>query len=180
MQRSSTGKGPLRVCIVGGGSSGILAARQMIDEGFEPVIYELSSCLGGLWAYRGDSEEGMRSTIINSSKEMSAFSIRKNNGAWTLFSGKNRNRQWLRDQRRIRHDARNTCSSLSCTRVHDGPIRFTRNKRTRSPTRLGRRPMSKSRGRRQPRNRLQKRSHSKKWKRSSYLGGRARSQSVWY
>ncbi|CAN8026543.1 unnamed protein product, partial [Ixodes persulcatus] len=69
-----------RVCIVGGGSSGILAARQMLDEGFQPVIYELSSSLGGLWAYRGDSEEGlpsvMWSTIINTSKEMSAFRSR--------------------------------------------------------------------------------------------------------
>lgn len=77
MQRSRNDKGPLRACIVGGGSSGILAARQMLDEGFQPVIYELSSSLGGLWAYRGDSEEGlpsvMRSTVINSSKELGAF-----------------------------------------------------------------------------------------------------------
>ncbi|XP_040068654.1 flavin-containing monooxygenase 5-like [Ixodes scapularis] len=50
----------------------------MLDEGFEPVIYELSSSLGGLWAYRGDSQEGlpsvMWSTVINSSKELGAFS----------------------------------------------------------------------------------------------------------
>ncbi|CAN8011649.1 unnamed protein product, partial [Ixodes pacificus] len=107
-------------------------------------------------------------------------SIRKNNEVGTQFSGRDRNRQWLRDQRRMRLDARNTCSSLSCTSRHQGPIRFRRSKRTRSPTRLGRRPMSKSRGRRQPRNRLQKRSHSRKRKRSSYIGGRARTESVWY
>ncbi|CAN7937603.1 unnamed protein product, partial [Ixodes hexagonus] len=69
---------PLRVCVVGGGPSGILAARQMLDEGFQPVIYELSSSLGGLWTYRSNSAEGlpsvMRSTVMNNSKEMSAFS----------------------------------------------------------------------------------------------------------
>ncbi|CAN8020232.1 unnamed protein product, partial [Ixodes persulcatus] len=107
-------------------------------------------------------------------------SIRKNNGAGTQFSGRDRNSQWLRDQRRMRLDARNTCSRLSCTSRHHGPIRLRRNKRTRSPTRLGRRPMSKSRRRRQPRNRLQKRPHSRGRKRSSYLRGRARTRSVWY
>ncbi|EEC02063.1 flavin-containing monooxygenase, putative [Ixodes scapularis] len=69
---------PLRVCIVGGGPSGILSARQMLDEGFQPIVYEMSSSLGGLWAYRDRSEEGMpsimRSTVFNTSKEMSAFS----------------------------------------------------------------------------------------------------------
>ncbi|CAN7976234.1 unnamed protein product, partial [Ixodes persulcatus] len=107
-------------------------------------------------------------------------SIRKNNGAATQFSGRDRNRQWLRNQRRIRFDARNTCSSLSCTKRHQGPIRFRRSKRTRSSTRLGRTPMSKSRRRRQSRNRLRRRSHSRKRKRSCYLGGRARTRSVWY
>ncbi|CAN7980575.1 unnamed protein product, partial [Ixodes pacificus] len=43
-------------------------------------------------------------------------SIRKNNGAGTQFSVRDRNRQWPRDQRCIRLNARNTCSSLSCTR----------------------------------------------------------------
>ncbi|XP_040066569.1 flavin-containing monooxygenase 5-like [Ixodes scapularis] len=69
---------PLRVCIVGGGPSGILSVRQMLDEGFQPIVYEMSSSLGGLWAYRDHSEEGvpsiMWSTVFNSSKEISAFS----------------------------------------------------------------------------------------------------------
>ncbi|CAN7937602.1 unnamed protein product [Ixodes hexagonus] len=78
MDGSGDQKRPLRVCVVGGGSSGVLAARQMLDEGFQPVIYEASGSLGGLWAYRDNSAEGlpsvMKSTVINSSKEMSAFS----------------------------------------------------------------------------------------------------------
>ncbi|KAG0430525.1 hypothetical protein HPB47_022620 [Ixodes persulcatus] len=77
MNGSGDKDSPLRVCIVGGGPSGILCARQMLDEGFQPIVYEMSSSLGGLWAYRDHSEEGvpsiMRSTVFNSSKEMSAF-----------------------------------------------------------------------------------------------------------
>lgn len=67
-----------RICIVGAGSTGISSARQMMDEGFDPVLYERSDTLGGLWAYHNDDEDGrasvMRSTIINTSKEMSAYS----------------------------------------------------------------------------------------------------------
>ncbi|KAG0444052.1 hypothetical protein HPB47_014237 [Ixodes persulcatus] len=96
--------------------------------------------------------------------------IRKNNGAGAQYSGRDRNSQWLRDQTRMRLDVRNMCSRLSCTSGHQGPIRLRRSKRTRIPTRLRRRPMSKNRGRRQPGNRLQKRPHSRGRKRSSHLG----------
>lgn len=68
---------PLRVCIVGAGATGLCSAHHMLNEGFEPVIFERADTLGGLWAYRDDSIEGrasvMQSTVINSSKEMTAF-----------------------------------------------------------------------------------------------------------
>uniref|UniRef100_A0A023GL55 Flavin-containing monooxygenase n=1 Tax=Amblyomma triste TaxID=251400 RepID=A0A023GL55_AMBTT len=67
-----------RVCVVGAGSSGLTTARQMLDYGFDVVLYERSGDVGGLWAYHDDDVEGqasvMRTTIINTSKEMSAFS----------------------------------------------------------------------------------------------------------
>lgn len=67
-----------RVCVVGAGSSGLTSARQMLDYGLDVVLYERSRAIGGLWAYRDDDVEGqasvMRTTIINTSKEMSAFS----------------------------------------------------------------------------------------------------------
>ncbi|XP_049521466.1 flavin-containing monooxygenase 5-like isoform X6 [Dermacentor silvarum] len=67
-----------KVCIVGAGSSGLTCARQMLDYGFDVVLYERSPDIGGLWAYHDDDVEGrasvMRTTIINTSKEMSAFS----------------------------------------------------------------------------------------------------------
>ncbi|KAL1427560.1 hypothetical protein MTO96_017262 [Rhipicephalus appendiculatus] len=67
-----------KVCVVGAGSSGLTCARQMLDYGFDVVLYERSADIGGLWAYHDDDVEGrasvMRTTIINTSKEMSAFS----------------------------------------------------------------------------------------------------------
>lgn len=67
-----------KVCVVGAGSSGLTCARQVLDYGFDVVLYERSADTGGLWAYHEDDVEGqasvMRTTIINTSKEMSAFS----------------------------------------------------------------------------------------------------------
>lgn len=67
-----------RICIVGGGASGISAAKACTEEGHEYVIYEMYKTFGGLWRYRDEDVDGLASvaaaTIINSSKEMSAFS----------------------------------------------------------------------------------------------------------
>lgn len=67
-----------RICVIGAGASGINAIKVCREEGFDVVCYEQSNFLGGLWKYRDDDVDGlasvMRSTIINSSKEMSAYS----------------------------------------------------------------------------------------------------------
>jgi dimethylaniline monooxygenase (N-oxide forming) len=67
-----------RICIIGGGASGITAAKACIEEGHDYVIYEMYHTFGGLWRYRDEDVNGLASvaaaTIINSSKEMSAFS----------------------------------------------------------------------------------------------------------
>lgn len=72
---SSSGK---KICIIGGGASGITAAKACIEEGHDYVIYEMYKTFGGLWRYRDEDVDGLASvaaaTIINSSKEMSAFS----------------------------------------------------------------------------------------------------------
>ncbi|XP_074603122.1 flavin-containing monooxygenase 5-like [Brevipalpus obovatus] len=67
-----------KICVIGAGASGINAIKECRDEGFDVVCYEQSNFLGGLWKYRDDDVDGlasvMRSTIINSSKEMSSYS----------------------------------------------------------------------------------------------------------
>lgn len=88
----------IRIAIIGGGVSGILAIKACKEEEdlfSEIVCYERTSDLGGLWKYRDfdtDNEDQnnnkvssssakaidmptvMKGTIANSSKEMSAFS----------------------------------------------------------------------------------------------------------
>lgn len=38
-----------KVAIVGGGSVGIFAARQCIDEGLRPTVFEAAAGVGGVW-----------------------------------------------------------------------------------------------------------------------------------
>ncbi|XP_077487813.1 flavin-containing monooxygenase 5-like isoform X2 [Amblyomma americanum] len=67
-----------RVAVVGAGASGLTAVKACLEEGLDVVCYERTDVLGGLWRYTDTVERGracvMRSTVINSSKELSAFS----------------------------------------------------------------------------------------------------------
>lgn len=67
-----------KVAILGGGSAGMTAVKACVEEGLDVVCFERTDDIGGLWRYTDDPEDGrggvMKSTIINSSKEISAFS----------------------------------------------------------------------------------------------------------
>uniref|UniRef100_A0A8C4V1A0 Flavin-containing monooxygenase n=1 Tax=Falco tinnunculus TaxID=100819 RepID=A0A8C4V1A0_FALTI len=67
-----------RVAIIGGGSSGLCAIKACLQEGLEPVCFERTGDIGGLWRFEEHPEEGRasiyRSVIINTSKEMMCFS----------------------------------------------------------------------------------------------------------
>ncbi|XP_049528637.1 uncharacterized protein LOC119460837 isoform X2 [Dermacentor silvarum] len=67
-----------RVAVIGAGASGLTAVKACLEEGLDVVCYERTDVLAGLWHYTDTVERGracvMRSTVINSSKEMSAFS----------------------------------------------------------------------------------------------------------
>lgn len=41
-----------RVAVVGGGSSGLACIKCCLDEGLEPVCYESSDDIGGLWRFK--------------------------------------------------------------------------------------------------------------------------------
>ncbi|CAG2102730.1 unnamed protein product [Medioppia subpectinata] len=68
----------IRIGIIGGGASGSMACKACLEEGFEPMVFEKNSYTGGLWRYHDENIDGVasvaKSTIINSSKEMTAFS----------------------------------------------------------------------------------------------------------
>ncbi|KAM4629265.1 LOW QUALITY PROTEIN: uncharacterized protein ACJ7VT_001609 [Polymixia lowei] len=67
-----------RVAVVGGGSSGLACIKICLDEGLEPVCFESSDDIGGLWRYKESPEPGRssiyRSLVVNTSKEMMCFS----------------------------------------------------------------------------------------------------------
>ncbi|KAM4641600.1 flavin-containing monooxygenase 5-like [Discoglossus pictus] len=67
-----------KICIVGGGSSGLTAIKCCLDEDLEPTCFERSEDIGGLWRFKKEPEDGRasiyKSVIINSSKEMMCFS----------------------------------------------------------------------------------------------------------
>ncbi|XP_070532004.1 flavin-containing monooxygenase 5-like [Ptychodera flava] len=69
---------PKRIAVIGAGASGLIAMKCCLDEGLEPVCFDKGTDIGGLWNYHEDVKDGhasvFRSTIINTSKELMAFS----------------------------------------------------------------------------------------------------------
>lgn len=67
-----------RVLVIGSGVSGLTAIKACKEESLDVVCYEKSGDFGGLWRYHDSDTDGvpsvMKSTISNTSKEMSAFS----------------------------------------------------------------------------------------------------------
>ncbi|CAJ0584989.1 unnamed protein product, partial [Mesorhabditis spiculigera] len=66
-----------RVCIIGAGASGLPSIRHAVLYDCDVVCFEASHAIGGLWRYKPeDTDEGtvMKTTVINTSKEMTAYS----------------------------------------------------------------------------------------------------------
>jgi cation diffusion facilitator CzcD-associated flavoprotein CzcO len=42
----------MRVAIVGAGASGLPAIRNALQYGVEPIAFEMSDAIGGLWRYK--------------------------------------------------------------------------------------------------------------------------------
>lgn len=41
-----------RVAVIGGGSSGLVCIKSCVEEGLEPVCFERSDDIGGLWRFK--------------------------------------------------------------------------------------------------------------------------------
>ncbi|XP_005160478.2 si:dkey-239i20.4 isoform X1 [Danio rerio] len=67
-----------RVAVIGAGSSGLAAIKCCLDEGLEPVCFESSDDIGGLWRFREKPETDRcsiyHSLTVNTSKEMMCYS----------------------------------------------------------------------------------------------------------
>lgn len=74
-----------KVAVIGGGPAGIVAARYLKSEGFEPVLYEQGERLGGQWT--GDPRySGVWPAMrTNTSRVMTAFSDRRHDRETPVF-----------------------------------------------------------------------------------------------
>lgn len=67
---------PLKACIIGAGSSGIVAAKVFTEHHIPFDCFEKGSQVGGLWKYNNDNglSAAYRSLHINTSKRITAYS----------------------------------------------------------------------------------------------------------
>lgn len=67
-----------RIAVIGSGASGLTCIKCCLEEDLEPVCFERSDDIGGLWRFQETPEEGRasiyKSVVINTSKEMMCFS----------------------------------------------------------------------------------------------------------
>uniref|UniRef100_W5MWD4 Flavin-containing monooxygenase n=1 Tax=Lepisosteus oculatus TaxID=7918 RepID=W5MWD4_LEPOC len=67
-----------RVAVIGAGPSGLVSIKSCLEEGLEPVCFESSDAIGGMWRFKEKPEPGRasiyRSLVVNTSKEMMCFS----------------------------------------------------------------------------------------------------------
>lgn len=67
-----------KICVIGAGSSGLSSIKACKEENMNIDCFEVTDHFGGLWRFHDDSEDGqpsvMKSTVINTSKEIGAFS----------------------------------------------------------------------------------------------------------
>ncbi|XP_078263907.1 flavin-containing monooxygenase 5-like [Rhinoraja longicauda] len=69
---------PKRVAIIGAGASGLPCIKCCLDEDLEPVCFERTDDIGGLWNFQEKVTDGRpsiyKSLVINTSKEMMCYS----------------------------------------------------------------------------------------------------------
>jgi dimethylaniline monooxygenase (N-oxide forming) len=56
--------------VIGLGAAGLVALKNLKEQGFDVTGFERSSCIGGLWKYsEGDQLSVLSTTVVNISKE---------------------------------------------------------------------------------------------------------------
>ena len=63
-----------RVAVIGAGPAGLVAARYLVSEGFEPIVYERSISIGGQWSGHPMHSGIWPSLRTNTSRVLTAFS----------------------------------------------------------------------------------------------------------
>ncbi len=64
-----------RIAVIGAGAAGLCSAKYMRAAGFDVVIFEIGSQIGGMWTYLNDNglSNAYRTLHINTSKKVTSF-----------------------------------------------------------------------------------------------------------
>ena len=64
-----------RVAVIGAGAAGLCSARHLLARGLEVVVYEIGSCIGGLWVFGNDNglSPAYDSLHLNSEARVTAY-----------------------------------------------------------------------------------------------------------
>lgn len=67
--------GRRRVAVIGAGAAGLCAARHLLARGVDVVVYELGTCIGGLWVFDNDNgiAPAYASLHLNSEARVTAY-----------------------------------------------------------------------------------------------------------
>ena len=64
-----------RICVIGGGPSGLVMAKSLLEEGHVPIVFEVKAHLGGVWNPAPNKFSGVyKKTRFQNSKDTSFFS----------------------------------------------------------------------------------------------------------
>lgn len=86
-----------RVCVVGGGPSGLAATKTLLQRGLDVDCYEMSPHIGGHWVLNNPNgrSSAYGSLCTNTTKKMSRFSDYNMPDDWPEFPSCERVREWL-------------------------------------------------------------------------------------
>jgi dimethylaniline monooxygenase (N-oxide forming) len=71
----STTQSRKRVAVIGAGAAGLCAAKHLMARGVEVIVFEMGSCIGGLWVYNNDNgmAPAYKSLHLNSEVAVTAY-----------------------------------------------------------------------------------------------------------
>lgn len=118
----------MRVCVIGAGASGLVAAKKLLDAGLSPSIYEKNSELGGNWLYGAPGSSVYRSTHLISSKKLTQLRDFPLPADWPPYIRHEQALEYFRryaDRFALRQHIRFGTEVKSCAREADGRWQVT-------------------------------------------------------
>lgn len=113
----------MRICVIGAGASGLVAAKKLLDHGLAPQVYERCPELGGNWLYGSPGSAVYRSTHLISSKRLTQFRDFPLPAAWPPYIRHDQALEYLRlyaERFGLRRHIRFGVEVVRCERQADG------------------------------------------------------------